>query len=294
MFNANVVRVLVASPSDVNQERQAVVRSIVDWNARRAEAEGIVFLPLLWEISSIPNLDPFGGQGALNKQLVDKCSAVIGLFWTTLGTPTMNGRSGTIEEIERAESRGLPVHTFFKQDNIPIDVDADNLSDLRAYRKVLAQKALYGTFVNLDDLGHQVTKVLEADAALLRINKDRIESEGNAVSMPNAGNPTTISSGAGGTFLAIFRRTGSIAVLQIKNNSQHTVKDLKISATSLGDGPAPNFIDDGHHGALDPLETWTTRVFVDESTSDEIRLRITGYILQGEVTESIDVRQESS
>jgi hypothetical protein len=45
-FTATTYRVLIASPSDLTEEREAATMSINDWNAQHAAAEGVVLLPV--------------------------------------------------------------------------------------------------------------------------------------------------------------------------------------------------------------------------------------------------------
>src|SRR5512133_3757337 len=111
MFRANVVGVLVASPSDTLLERKAVAEAIDGWSSFDAEATGVAFLPLLWERDSIPEMGD-RAQGVLNRQLGDRADAVVGIFWTSVGTPTGESESGSIEEIERAHAAGKPVMVY--------------------------------------------------------------------------------------------------------------------------------------------------------------------------------------
>lgn len=54
-FAATTHRVLIASPSDLTEEREAATMAINDWNAQHAAAEGIVLLPVKWETHARPN-----------------------------------------------------------------------------------------------------------------------------------------------------------------------------------------------------------------------------------------------
>ena len=54
-FNATTYRVLVASPSDLTEEREAATMATNDWNAQHAAAEGVVLLPVRWETHVHPN-----------------------------------------------------------------------------------------------------------------------------------------------------------------------------------------------------------------------------------------------
>src|SRR5690606_40857899 len=97
--SATVVDVLIASPSDVPAERQAVRDAIHAWNCEHSRHRGCFFHPVMWESHSTPE---FGAspQTILNRQVVDHCDAVVGIFRTRLGSPTDVALSGTVEEIE--------------------------------------------------------------------------------------------------------------------------------------------------------------------------------------------------
>jgi len=48
-FKAQTFRVLIASPSDLTEERRAATEAINDWNVQHATAESTVLLPVKWE-----------------------------------------------------------------------------------------------------------------------------------------------------------------------------------------------------------------------------------------------------
>jgi hypothetical protein len=48
-FKAEIYRVLIASPSDLAEERQAATDAINEWNSQHAVAESVVLLPVTWE-----------------------------------------------------------------------------------------------------------------------------------------------------------------------------------------------------------------------------------------------------
>jgi hypothetical protein len=74
-FDAHVLKVLIASPGDTNDEREAVERALHGWNADRAEREQVVLLPRRWETSAVPRLGS-SGQSVINEQLVDRADIV--------------------------------------------------------------------------------------------------------------------------------------------------------------------------------------------------------------------------
>jgi hypothetical protein len=76
-FPAKVFRVFIASPSDVSEEREIVVRAIQQWNNLNAAERQVVLLPLRWETHSAPE---YGRrpQEIVNRQVVDNCDVLVG------------------------------------------------------------------------------------------------------------------------------------------------------------------------------------------------------------------------
>ena len=92
-FAANVVSVLVASPSDVQVERDALRTAIWDFNDEHASALQVVLLPVLWETHARPELGT-APQTLLDQQIVDGADVVIGVFWTRAGSKLPDGTFG--------------------------------------------------------------------------------------------------------------------------------------------------------------------------------------------------------
>src|SRR5215207_6971628 len=94
-FRCETYRVLIASPSDLVDERQVAAEAMSEWNALNAAAENIVLLPVKWETHATPETG-VRPQDAINRQLVSECDILLGLFWTRLGTSTGVAASGTV------------------------------------------------------------------------------------------------------------------------------------------------------------------------------------------------------
>src|ERR1700720_879562 len=109
-------RVLIASPSDLTEERQAATDAIHEWNAQHAVAESIVLLPVKWETHATPETGR--PQGAINRHLVRDCDILVGMFWTKIGGDTGVAESGTVEEIDLFVAAGKPCLLYFS--NRPI------------------------------------------------------------------------------------------------------------------------------------------------------------------------------
>src|SRR5271157_2469620 len=109
---SKIYRVMIASPSDLTEERRAATEAVNEWNVQHADADATVLLPIKWETHALPTAD-VRPQSAINDQLVDRCDILIGMFWTKLGTATGVAASGTVEEIDRFVAAGKPAMLYF-------------------------------------------------------------------------------------------------------------------------------------------------------------------------------------
>ncbi len=134
MFSATTYRVLIASPSDMTEERQIATEVVNEWNGLHAADEGIVLLPVRWETHAVPEAGVHP-QDAINRQLVDECDLLLGMFWTKLGTSTGIASSGTVEEIDRIVASQRPAILYFSQRPIdPMKIDQGQLARLREFQ----------------------------------------------------------------------------------------------------------------------------------------------------------------
>ncbi|WP_064199900.1 hypothetical protein [Brevibacillus brevis] len=163
-FSANVFRVLIASPSDVKEEREAIRNTINLWNTKNAEHYNLIYLPTMWETNTTPQL---GGrpQGMINEQIVDKSDILIGVFWTRIGSPTGIAESGTIEEIERFVDSKKPATLYFSDKPMPQDgFKADQFEKLQEFKQKIRPQGLMGNFSTTEDLERQVDFLLDEHA----------------------------------------------------------------------------------------------------------------------------------
>lgn len=169
---ATVVYVMIASPSDVREGRDAVHRALDRWNESNTAMRNVAFIPIRWETSAVPMLGD-SPQAIINKQLVDKADIVIALFGSKLGTVTQAAVSGTAEEIDRAETDGKPIHLYFSTAPHANDVDPEQLKALRDFRGELERRGLYGTFGSAEELTAHVWQAIEHDLVSLDLTGAR-------------------------------------------------------------------------------------------------------------------------
>jgi hypothetical protein len=159
-FNASVYRILIASPSDVADERAVIPEIINEWNAVSAHSTKIILMPIKWEINTTPLL---GGrpQQVINDQIVKDADLLVGVFWTRIGTKTEFAESGTAEEIQQFVDSGKPVMLYFSQS--PIDPDRINIeqfSELKKFKEKMRSKGLTETYSGIFDFRQKFTRQL--------------------------------------------------------------------------------------------------------------------------------------
>jgi hypothetical protein len=153
-FHSMTYRVLIASPSDMPEERNIATEVINEWNGLHAATEGVVLLPVKWETHTMPETG-VRPQDAINRQLVADCDLLLGMFWTKLGTNTGVAESGTVEEIGQFVGSNRPTMLYFSQRPIdPTKIDQAQHARLRLFQDETYRKALTGSFNSLDNLRH--------------------------------------------------------------------------------------------------------------------------------------------
>jgi hypothetical protein len=138
----NLYRMLIASPGDCSEERKLIPQLAADWNAAHTSEKSIIIEPVLWETHARPELGE-RPQAIINRQLVNSCDFVVGVFWMRLGTPSGAAVSGTAEEIEEFREAGKPVLLYFSMAPIvPTRIDLDQFRALLDYRSSVRSTGL--------------------------------------------------------------------------------------------------------------------------------------------------------
>src|SRR5262249_17456444 len=144
-----IVRVFVASPSDVQRERDSLLGVVNELN-RTCDSllgQAVVRLELVrWETDTFPDV---GRTQELITAQIGDYDIFIGILWTRLGTPTGRAASGTIEEYETAYARrqesGRPHICFYfnkAASSPPRSVtDAEQLLGIAKFRERLTSMA---------------------------------------------------------------------------------------------------------------------------------------------------------
>lgn len=161
-----VLSVFVASPDDVDEERNRLEDVMRQLNTTWSRTLGIRLELIKWETEAYPGFgeDP---QAVINKQIPQDYDLFIGLMWYKFGTPTGRAESGTFEEFQQAKKRhearpdDLQLMIYFKDAPAPIppsELDTGQLARISSFRSSLGEQGgLYWTFKTPDEFEKLVT-----------------------------------------------------------------------------------------------------------------------------------------
>jgi hypothetical protein len=159
-FKSETYRILIASPSDLTEERDIATEVINEWNVQHAAAEGIVLLPVKWETHAVPQTG-VRPQEAINRQFVRACDICVGMFWTKIGTTTGVAESGTVEEIDEFVTAKKPAMLYFSSRLVdPNKIDMKQHRKLKKFKDKTYSTALVGSFKSADELRQKLLRDL--------------------------------------------------------------------------------------------------------------------------------------
>jgi len=178
-YNAKVFNVMIASPNDVPSERNIVREVIYEWNIVQSMQRNIVLLPIGWETHSVPEMGA-RPQEIINKQLLDKCDLLVGVFWTRIGTSTGEYASGTVEEIEKHIESGKPIMLYFSEQPVRLDsVDSEQFDKLKEFKESCHSRGLYETYDDYSDFREKFYRQLQLiinENEYFRVNDEELEA----------------------------------------------------------------------------------------------------------------------
>ncbi|WP_249659421.1 DUF4062 domain-containing protein [Lysinibacillus fusiformis] len=179
-FKADVLRVFIASPSDVSEEREEIEQAIFKWNSLYAVDQQVVLLPERWE-NVAPAYSGGDPQQILN-ELVNDCDILIGVFWTKLGSPTTNYTSGTLEEIDLFIQRKKEIMLYFVEKDIKRGANFSEVQKVLDYQS--EYQGLYNKYDQTKIVNHLYKKVTDYK---------RKSSEDNSILQKNTAPPIKLS-----------------------------------------------------------------------------------------------------
>ncbi len=170
-LKSDIYRVLIASPSDLTEERHAATEAVNEWNAQHAVSESVVLLPVKWETHATPQTG-VKPQEAINRQLVRDCDFLVGMFWTRIGASTGVAESGTVEEIDQFVAAGKPALLYFSSRPVdPNKIDLNQHEKLRKFKQTTYKKAFVGSFSTVDGLRQMLLRDLLRQVRSIKASK---------------------------------------------------------------------------------------------------------------------------
>ncbi len=229
-FNASCITLMIASPSDVVQER-VIARDVAnEWNAIHARTRLQVLLPVGWETHAIPAMGD-RPQALINEQLLKDADILVAVFWTRLGSSTGKAPSGTVEEIEEHIASCKPVMIYFSRTLVTRDsVDAEQYAALTEFRKSLQSRGLYQEFDNAADFqgkfSRHLSQTINNSFPAVGVNGGDITA--SAIAIPNVGLSTeaaqllkAASKDRGGQIMVLRHLGGTL----VQTNGQSFAKE---------------------------------------------------------------------
>lgn len=160
MFSANVYRIMIGCPGDIQEEVKIAKTVINRWSSIHAEQRGMILLPINWDTDSYPEQGGYP-QMILNRQLANKSDMLIAVFGSKVGSPTNTSASGTIEEIEHHIKAGKPVMLFFRKFNDITKISSTELAKLEAFKSSIKDSGLYREYNSESDFKEVFSNALE-------------------------------------------------------------------------------------------------------------------------------------
>jgi hypothetical protein len=164
MSEPRVLRVFVASPNDVAEERDALAKLLTDINdvlAYLAPEKRLSLELVRYETHSYPDIG--APQEVINREIPADYDIFVGIMWKHAGTPTSTAPSGTIEEFNRACERrkqgSLPrIMFYFCDEPIPLPTAAElqQLAEVVKFRSQLASQGLTVSYPSHSEFGNHV------------------------------------------------------------------------------------------------------------------------------------------
>jgi hypothetical protein len=160
MEQATLVKIFLASPSDVKDERQMIFALKDDIDHLIGKPNKIRFEFVNWERSAYPGFG-IDAQDVINTNIGDDYDIFVGIFWQRFGSPTNRAESGTKEEFDRAyeKFKNNPsenhILLYFKTaspSNI-YELDFEQFQKVKSFKQDIGNAgALYWEFEKTDDL----------------------------------------------------------------------------------------------------------------------------------------------
>jgi len=193
-YSATVCNLMIASPGDIQHERNIVREVAHEWNAINSSLRRAVLLPRGWDTHSTPLLGE-RPQSIINWQVGKDSDLLVAVFWTRLGTPTGLAPSGTVEEIEEHIKADKPALIYFCTAPVAqATFDADQYDALMAFKDSCKQRGLLETYDNATEFREKVRRQISIVMNTHRYFVSKLQLGAVADDIPLVASPTSAPS----------------------------------------------------------------------------------------------------
>lgn len=144
-------KIFIASPTDVQDERESMDEVIAELNNTYGSRTNIILELIKWETHSAPGASETDIQDLIDNDLGSDYDLFIGILWTKFGTPTVKYGSGTEQEFRNAFSRfklnpkSIQILFYFKT-SAPLSlsaIDPLQLNKVNQFKSEIGDKGVY-------------------------------------------------------------------------------------------------------------------------------------------------------
>jgi hypothetical protein len=153
-----ILRLLLSSPGDVADEREAASRAVFRYNQQEVEESGVFIKLIRWE-DMAPQIGP-GPQQVINDQ-IGEYDLFVGIMWNRFGTPTDVAASGTEEEflaaVDSWRSAWRPWITFYfcdRPSNFTNEQQLEQKGRVMRFRNELNGMGVVRKYNSVDNFEH--------------------------------------------------------------------------------------------------------------------------------------------
>lgn len=224
--------VMIGSPSDAGDERQAITDAILRWNAVNRD-KGIILEPVKWETHATPGLQG-RPQGMINAELIPISDILLAVFRSRAGSPTGKELSGTIEEIREFMQAGKYVVLYFYEGTVDIrTVDPDQLKTITEFRKEIQQHGLTAGYGSVSELREHI--LCHMTSIVGRLSAPKVANVGERdITAPGTSQSDDMSANGDGQHSIQARRSRSVdeKVAEVLNETYQRLFRLYESVSS--------------------------------------------------------------
>lgn len=164
MDNAKILRIMVASPGDVPQERDCLSGVVEELNHGIAQIKGLSICLVRWETDAHPGFHTEGPQGLIDKTLrINECDILIGIFWKRFGTPVSDFNSGTEHEFRIAyeawkQYKRPQIMVYFNEDayNPKTSTEAEQWKQVLKFKEDFPKEGLWWSYTGASDFERKI------------------------------------------------------------------------------------------------------------------------------------------